>query len=343
MGTTRSVGGTRSTAGRHADQAPCFIGIDVSKDFLDLAAADDAPVERFGNTPGGRRRLGRRVASAAPARIVLEATGGYEAPLLDELVAAGLPVVRVNPRPVRDFARAAGVLAKTDAIDARVLSRFARVMEPPLRPAPDPAVRVLERLSTRRRQLVEARVRENNRLVVETNRCIVSSLKAMIRTIDKSIEELEAEIAAQIAAHAELERKAEIARSVPGIGVVTAATLIAEMPELGTLSRQAVAALAGVAPFNRDSGGSQGRRSIAGGRAEVRAALYMATLVAVRRNPVLAEDYNRLIAAGKRPKIALVACMRKLLTIVNAMIRDNKPWATKQPSSEGGRNMSTET
>lgn len=326
-----------------ADDPACFVGIDVSKSFLDLAISESAPVERFGNTPDGRRRLRRRVAQAGPVKVVLESTGGYENPLLAELVEAGLPVVRVNPRPVRDFARAAGILAKTDAIDARVLSRFARVMDPPRRPAPAPEGVLLERLATRRRQLVESRTRENNRLAGETHRVIVSSIKAMIRTIDRSIEQLETEIADQIAAHAELERKARLARSVPGVGLITAATLIAEMPELGTLSRQAVASLAGLAPFNHDSGNTRGKRSIHGGRVVVRNTLYMATLSAVRHNPTLSEDYNRYIAAGKPPKVALVACMRKLLTILNAIIRDNKPWETEQLPSKEERNMSSET
>ncbi len=313
---------------------PCFVGIDVSKAFLDLADGPRAAVERFDNTAPGRRRLRRRIVALAPVKVLLEATGGYESPLLAELAAAGLPVVRVNPRPVRDFARAAGILAKTDAIDARILSRSAQAFDPPLRRAPDPEVALLERLTTRRRQLVEARVRENNRLAAETCKPVVSSIKAMTRAIDKSIETLEAEIADLIARHQELDRKTALPRSVPGIGLLTAAILVSELPELGTLSRQAIAALAGLAPFNRGSGTLRGKRSIRGGRAEVRTALYMATLSAVRYNPMLREDYQRFIAAGKPPKVALVACMRKLLTLLNAILRDNTPYPPPPADSE---------
>lgn len=338
-----SEGTLVTTPSPSSDPAPpCFVGIDVSKAFLDLADGPRAAVERFDNTAPGRRRLRRRVAALAPVKILLEATGGYENPLLAELAAHGLPVVRVNPRPVRDFARAAGILAKTDAIDARVLSRYAQTFDPPLRRPPDPEVARLERLTTRRRQLVDARVRENNRLAGETCAPVVASIKAMTRAIEQSIETLEAEIADLLARHRALERKAALLRSVPGVGLLTAATLIAELPELGTLSRQAVAALAGLAPFNRDSGTLRGKRSIRGGRAEVRAALYMATLAAVRYNPMLREDYQRFIAAGKPPKVALTACMRKLLTLLNAILRDDTPYTTPPADPEEGRFTSSD-
>jgi transposase len=310
-------------------RSPCFVGIDIAKDALDVATAEDAPAQRYPNDPAGRRKLCRALKALAPVKVVLEATGGYEDPLLRELHAAGLPVVRVNPRPVRDFARAAGILAKTDAIDARVLSRYARVMDPPLRHAKSERSTELDRLVSRRRQLTEMRTQERNRLGLESSKAVVRSLNRMVRTIEESIEQLEAEIADLIARQQNLERQAELLRSVPGVGLVTAATLLAELPELGTLPRQEIASLVGVAPFNDDSGNRQGRRSIRGGRRDLRATVYMATLVAVRHNPVIAEDYRRLLAAGKLPKVALVACMRKLLTILNAMLRDNKPWTSR--------------
>lgn len=308
-------------------ESACFVGIDVAKANLDVALGESAAPERYANDAKGRRRLCTKLAGLSPTKIVLEATGGYEEPLLRSLHKAGLPAVRVNPRPVRDFARAAGVLAKTDAIDARVLSRYARVMDPPLRHGRSEEDAELQRLIARRRQLVELRVQELNRMGTESSRAVLRCLKRMVRTVEESLEQLEQEIADLIAHQKTLERKVEVLSSVPGVGLVTAATLLAEMPELGTLPRQAIASLAGLAPFADDSGNRQGRRSIRGGRADVRATLYMATLVAVRHNPVIREDYQRLLGAGKLPKVALVACTRKLLTILNAMVRDDKPWS----------------
>jgi len=316
-------------------ESPYFVGIDVAKAALDMALGEQAPAQRFANDPRGRRVLCAQLAALGPAKIVLEATGGYEVPLLRSLHAAGLPAVRVNPRPVRDFAKAAGVLAKTDAIDARVLARYARVMDPPLRHEKAPENAELERLVTRRRQLVEMRTQERNRIGTESSTAVLRCLKRMVTTIEESIQQLEKEISDLIAHQRTLERKVEVLSSVPGVGLVTAATLLAELPELGTLPRQAIASLVGLAPFADDSGNRQGRRSIRGGRAGVRATLYMAALVAVRYNPVIREDYQRLIAAGKLPKVALVACTRKLLTILNAMVRDDKPWSHGKVENPG--------
>lgn len=309
------------------------VGIDVSKASLDVALGLDRPVERFENTSAGHRALARRLAKASPLRIVLEATGGYEHALLRHLTDRDLPAIRVNPRQVRDFARATGVLAKTDSIDARVLARFAAAVRPQHRPLPAPEQERLSALQARRAQIVAARIAEMNRLEHTTDALITRTINAVIRTLEKQIELIEAESASVIAEHARLQRVYEILTSVPGVGPVTAAVLMGDMPELGTLSRQAAAALAGLAPYNNDSGAHKGKRHIRGGRAQVRTVLYMATLTAARCNPVIAEDFARLINDGKPHKVAMTACMRKLLTILNALVRDDMLWGQKKTSS----------
>ena len=305
---------------------PCFVGIDVSKHVLDVAIGRDGPLERFDNTPAGHRRLASRLGRLHPATIALEATGGYEEPVLRALDHARLPAVRLNPRPVRDFARGLNILGKTDRLDARVLAAYARLAEPPCRPLPDAVTVELRALTTRRRQLVEMRTAEHNRLEGETCRAVLSSLRRSLRSIEAQIDSLRKRMDDLIAQHDPLRRRVEILESVPGVGRTTAALLAAELPELGSLSRQAIAALVGVAPYPDDSGGRQGPRHIRGGRLTVRTALYMAALVASRRNPVLREDYQRLIAAGKPPKVALIALVRKLVTILNAMVREDAIW-----------------
>lgn len=309
--------------------ASSVVGIDVSKASLDVAFGSIAHVRRFPNTPRGHHQLARAVGRYATKRIVLEASGGYERRVLVHLTDENLPVVRVNPRQVRDFARATGILAKTDAIDARVLVRFGAAVEPEHRPLPSPARRRLADLQTRRSQIVALRTAELNRLEQTTDALITRTIKAVIRALDQQIAIIEAESAQVIAEHKELERTYAILTSVPGVGPVTAAVLMGGMPELGTLSRQQAAALAGLAPFNSDSGTQRGSRHIRGGRAPVRTALYMAALSAVRCNPVIAEDFARLTAAGKPHKVAMAACMRKLLTILNALVRDNLLWGQK--------------
>jgi transposase len=308
---------------------PPSVGIDVSKAALDVALTPDAKVRRYHNTPAGRRSLATALTKAAPARIVLEATGGYEHPLLRTLIQAGLPAVRVNPRQVRDFAKATGVLAKTDAIDARVLSRFASAVEPVHRPLPSPEQERLGRLQARREQIVGLRTAERNRLEQATDPLIKRTIQAVIRTLERQIEIIEAESAEVIAQHQKLERTYRVLTSVPGVGPVTAAVLMGQMPELGTLSRQAASALAGLAPYNDDSGQKKGARHIRGGRSQVRAALYMATLNAVKCNPVIQEDFARFIAQNRPWKVAMTACMRKLLTILNALVRDDMLWGEK--------------
>lgn len=313
----------------------CFVGIDVSKDSLDVATGFNSPVERFENTPKGRRRLTDRLRRLKPAKIVMEASGGYEKEILCSLEEAELPATRVNPRPVRDLARGLGILAKTDAIDARVLSQYAKLADPPVRRKPDAQTAELNTLTERRRQLVEMRVAENNRLEHQSNKAVIKSIKAAVRFLEKAIDTIQSQMEELTNASEPLKHRVELLDSVPGIGPTTAMVLASELPELGELSRQQIAALAGLAPFNNDSGSREGKRSIRGGRSAARAALYMATLVAVQHNPTIAEDYQRLLKAGKLPKVALVACMRKLLTILNAIIRDNKAWSpptTKSPS-----------
>jgi transposase len=306
------------------------VGIDVSKASLDVAFGLDAPVQQFPNQPKGHRALARVLAKRAPSRIIMEATGGYEHPVLRYLTDQHFPAIRANPRQVRDFARATGILAKTDSIDARVLVRFGAAVEPQHRPLPSPEQEKLARLQTRRVQLVALRVAEQNRIEHTTDDLITRTIQAVTNALDQQIKLIEAESAQVIAEHKELERTHAILTSVPGVGSVTAAVLMGQMPELGSLSRQAVAALAGLAPFNRDSGTQRGQRHIRGGRAAVRTVLYMATLTAVRCNPVIAEDFQRLTAAGKPHKVAMTACMRKLLTILNALCRDNLLWGEKK-------------
>ena len=307
-----------------------IVGIDVSKASLDVAFGLDTPVQRFPNEPKGHRALVRALIKRPASRIVMEATGGYEYRVLRHLTDQRLPALRVNPRQVRDFARATGVLAKTDAIDARVLVRFGAAVEPEHRPLPSLEQERLARLHARRVQLMELRTAEMNRIQQSTDAFIVRTIKAVITTFDKQIKLLEAEAADLIAQHEKLQRTFDILTSVPGVGDVTAVALMGQMPELGTLSRQAAASLAGLAPFNKDSGNQRGQRHISGGRSAVRAALYMATLTALRFNPVIAEDFQRLSAAGKPHKVAHTACMRKLLTILNALVRDNQTWNEKK-------------
>lgn len=306
------------------------VGIDVSKAALDVAFGLDGVVEQFANTPAGHRKLIRTLTKRAPTRIIMEATGGYEHTVLRSMVDNKLPAIRVNPRQVRDFARATGILAKTDAIDARVLVRFGAAVEPEHRPLPSLQQEKLAKLQTRRIQIVGLLTAEGNRLKQATDAIIQRTINAVINTLEKQIALIKAESAQVIAEHKQLERTYAILTSVPGVGPITASVLMGQMPELGSLSRQAVAALAGLAPFNRDSGTQRGQRHIRGGRAPVRTVLYMATLTAVQYNPVITEDFTRFTSAGKSHKVAMTACMRKLLTILNALVRDDVLWGEKK-------------
>lgn len=304
---------------------PLFVGIDVAKARLDLAVRPTGEAWTVPHTEAALATLVPRLVALAPALVLLEATGGLEVPLTGALVAAGLPVAVVNPRQVRDFAKATGTLAKTDRLDAAVLAHFAEAVRPTPRPGPDAATQALDALVTRRRQLVEMHTAETNRLG-SAPQALHGRIRRHLAWLERERGQVERELAAAIRAHPVWRVHDDLLQSTPAVGPVLATTLLASVPELGTLNRKQIAALVGVAPFPHDSGGQQGRRRIWGGRAEVRAALYMAALTGVRHNPVLQAFYQRLRAAGKLPKVALTACMRKLLTILNAMIKHQTRW-----------------
>jgi transposase len=302
-----------------------FVGVDVSKDSLDVAIGPGKEIITFTNDQKGVDTLIKKLSRICPELIVLESTGGYERLATSSLVEAKLPVVIVNPRQVRDFAKSAGILAKTDAIDARVITRFAAAVKPDIRQLKDRETSELTALVTRRRQIVEMIVAENNRLKL-ANKRNEKDIKDHIRWLEKRIDKIESDIGKMIKNSPIWRCKDDILQSVPGIGPTTSAILICDLPELGVLSQKKIAMLAGLAPLNCDSGKFKGRRRIWGGRAAVRSGLYMATLAAIRCNPAIKGFYQRLIAAGKCHKVAATACMRKLLIIVNAMLRDQTLW-----------------
>lgn len=306
--------------------SPVFIGIDVSKAQLDIFVRPLANRESVGNEAAGIKTLVERARKLKPALIVLEATGGVERAVTRALASAELPVVVVNPRQVRDFAKATGQLAKTDTIDAEVLARFAEAVRPALRPLPDELSLELRALIARRRQITEMIVAESNRLSA-ASKSVSKRIDAHIRWLEAELERADKDLDQSISQSPIWRENEDLLRSVPGIGPVISRTLLAELPELGKLNRKQIAALVGIAPLNRDSGSLRGRRTIWGGRASVRAVLYMAALVASRRNAVIRTFYRHLRTAGKAPKVALVACMRKLLTIINAMIKHKTRWS----------------
>lgn len=305
-------------------KSPVFVGIDVSAKRLDVAV-DRAAVECFTNEDAGIAALCRRLNALSCELIVLEATGGYEALVVASLAAAGLPVRVLNPRQVRDFARATGLLAKTDRLDAQVLREFAERLRPVVLPQKSEQQRELSAIVSRRRELVQMLVAEKNRLKLAIG-SVRKDITAHIRFLEKRIDDTDADLRRQIRAHESFRFTDELLQSVPSIGDVSSSTLIALLPELGSLSHRKIAALVGLAPFNDDSGRRTGRRHIWGGRSAVRSALYMATISALRFNPPIRATYLRLVAAGKPKKVALTACMRKLLTILNAIVRDQTPW-----------------
>ena len=309
-----------------------FVGIDVAKAELVVSVLPSAQRFVVTNDEVGVRTLVERLRPVAPQLVVLEATGGYELLAVAALAAAALPVVVVNPRQVRDFAKATGQLAKTDRIDADILARFADVVRPEVRLIPDAAAHELDALLTRRRQLLEMLQAERNRVgqVFGTGKKQVrKSLKAHITFLERALRTTDTELGEMVRQSPVWRARDELLRSVPGVGPVRSRTLLADLPELGRLSRRAIAKLVGVAPLSRDSGTMRGRRFVQGGRAAVRGVLYMAALVATCRNTVIREFYLRLVAAGKPKKLALVACMRKLLTILNTMVRTNTTWSVK--------------
>ena len=303
-----------------------FVGIDVSKDKIDVHVRPSGEYITLGTAPAGLHELVARVQAWGPALIVLEATGGYEVVVAAALASAALPVAVVNPRQIRDFARATGQLAKTDALDAAVIARFAEAVRPPVRPLAPPAAQALGELVTRRRQLLEMLGAERNRQAQARDRQVQRQLGTHVRWLTKALADLDRDITDTIRSSPVWRATDDLLKSVPAVGPVTAHTLIAQVPELGQLGRRQIAALIGVAPLNRDSGTLRGRRMIGGGRAAVRHVLYMAALVGVRYNPRLAAFYARLTGAGRPKKVALVATMRKLLTILNAIVRDQRPW-----------------
>jgi len=310
-----------------------YCGIDVSKDTLDLAFNGNAHVESFANQDTGIKQLITQLRQHPVALIVVEATGGYEAHLAIELALARLPIVVINPRQVRDYARALGVLAKTDHVDARVLARFAAEVRPEIRPFPEENERKLGEWVTRRRQLIGMQTAELNRQTHAQSTEVKQSHAAVLKFLQDELDRLSQQIDQLLETNLLWKVKDDLLRAVKGVGPVTSHTLIAELPELGRLSRRQIASLAGLAPFNRDSGKRRGKRAIAGGRRGVRTVLYMAVLSASRWNPAIRQCYQRLLKNGKCFKVAMAACMRKLLTILNAILRDCQP-PNSVPSAE---------
>jgi len=308
---------------------PCFVGIDVSKDHLDAHARPQGDAWRVANDDGGITALAERLAALAPARVVLEATGGYQNPLVAALAAAGLPVVVVNPRQARRFAEAVGRLAKTDQIDAATLAHFAEAVPAQPRPLPDAAARELRDLLARRRQVLQMRLAEQQRLPNAAGR-VRPAIARHLKFLDRELRRLDDDLGAAVRASPAWRERDELLQSVPGVGPQVSRVLLAELPELGRLPGRRLASLVGLAPFSRDSGRRRGRRRIYGGRAVVRAALYMAALVAKRHNRALAAVFERLVAAGKAKKVALIAVARKLLTILNAIVASGTPWDEKR-------------
>ena len=302
------------------------VGIDVAKDRLDVHVRPSGEAFAVARDGKGLEDLADRLGGLDASLVVLEATGGYEVTVAAALCAAGLPLAVVNPRQIRDFARSTGQLAKTDALDAAAIAHFAEAVAPAPRPVPDEQARALAELVARRRQIVEMMTAERNRRSRLASRRALKSVDRLLKALQRELSDLEAEIDATVRRSPAWRQAEDLLKSVPGVGKTTARTLIADLPELGSLDRRKIAALVGVAPFNRDSGTMRGRRTVWGGRAKVRASLYMAALVAARHNPVLQRFYDRLVELGKPKKLALTAVMRKLLTILNAILRDQKPW-----------------
>lgn len=320
------------------------IGIDVSRDFLDVGEYPASTTSRVEYNTDGIAVLVQKFKLRTPKIIVLEATGGIEKLIVAELTVAGLPVVIINPRQIRDFAKGIGRLAKTDAIDALVLAQFGENVKPPLRTLPDANARELQEILSRRRQLVGIRTAELNRRQQARSARVKMSLEAVLTLIEQQLKDLDVELDQRLRDSPLWKETHELLLSTPGIGPQTARTLIAELPELGKLSRQKVGTLVGVAPINHDSGKMRGQRTIMGGRATVRSALYMATLSAVRFNPAIKAFYQRLILKGKKKKLALVAAMHKLLTILNTLIRNKQPWKdTTQTRMDDAQHTQTPT
>jgi transposase len=309
-------------------QEESFVGIDVSKNTLDLRLEPSGESLHITYDDAGVTDICRRLKQVLPTLIVMEATGGLETRLATELVAAGLPVAVINPRQARDYAKATGQLAKTDQVDAAILCAFARAIRPAVRPLKDADTRDLDDLVTRRRQLIAMRVQESLRLGSAGTKALQKSLKIHIAWLDKRIADLDDDLTRRLRASDVWRTKDDLLRGIPGIGAVTTLTMLTKCPELGHLSRREIAKLVGVAPLANDSGNHHGKRFIWGGRADVRTVLYMAALSAMRCNPAIKSFADRLRKAGKPSKVIIVACMRKLLTIMNAMLKTHLPWSS---------------
>lgn len=307
------------------NESSLFVGIDVSKKRLDVAFRPTGEVLGVDNDEAGVASLVTRLSAEPLALVVLEATGGLESPLATALALAGVAVAVVNPRQVRDFAKATGKLAKTDSIDAGIIAHFADAIRPEVRPLPDESATLLSGVVARRRQLIEMLVMEQNRLATTPYK-LRKEVQEHIEYLQRRIKDSDKDLHKTLRETPIWREKQDLLRTVPGVGPVVSASIVANLPELGKLDRKQIAALVGVAPMNRDSGQFKGQRKIQGGREEVRSPLYMAALTAIRRNPIIREFYKRLLQAGKKKKVALVACMRKLITAMNAMVRDNQPW-----------------
>ena len=303
-----------------------FVGLDVAKDRLDVHVRPSDASFAVAYDERGVAELVARLQALQPALVVLEATGGYEVAVAVALAHAAMPVAVVNPRQIRDFARATGQLAKTDTLDAQVMARFAETVQPAVRALPTEQAQALGELVARRRQMVDMLAAEMNRRRQARDRRLEQRIAAHVTWLTRALAELDDEIKRLIRASPIWREAENLLTSVPGIGDVTAHALIADLPELGRLDRRKIAALVGIAPLNRDSGVWRGRRMIGGGRAVVRRALYMATVVAICYNPVISAFYRRLTAAGRPKKVALIAAMRKLVTVLNAILRDQRPW-----------------
>ena len=305
-----------------------YVGVDVSKALLDVKVLPSNEAEQFSNDDSGVKKLIKYFKKIDPSLIVFESTGGLEMLAVSSMIENHLPVVVINPRQVRDFAKATGKLAKTDSIDADTIARFARDIRPEVRPIKDEHTQLLSALNARRRQLVDMLVAEKNRLYTAPKPNI-KSIQKHIQWLEKSLEDINKDIDRTIKKSPTWRENDSILQSFKGVGPVVSATLLCDLPELGTLNRKKIATLVGVAPLNCDSGRFRGRRRIKGGRANVRRKLYMAAVASLRHNPMMKDFYDRLIYAGKPPKVALTACMRKILTILNAMIKNRSYWIAK--------------
>ncbi len=306
-----------------------YVGIDVSKAGLDVAARPGGETWRLPNDDGGVEELVGRLGEMRPSLVVLESSGGYERPVVAALAAVGLPVAVVNPRQARDFAKATGKLAKTDKLDAQALAHFGEAVRPEVRPVPDEQAWEFAAILARRRQVVGMLVAEGNRLETSVSP-VRERIEAHIEFLEAELDDLDGDLDRVIRESSVWREKDELLRSMPGVGPKVSATLLANLPELGALDNKKLAALVGVAPLNRDSGVFRGKRRVWGGRAAVRQMLYMAAVTAARCNPVFIEFYGRLIAAGKAKKVALTACMRKLLVVLNSMLRHGTRWQQQQ-------------